>query len=58
LLLGAEHAEPDNMHTPAAVIQAPTQRAESAFGVPLPRKTMPVRSSSQSLEYADNYAGE
>jgi len=27
---GAEHAEPDNMHTLAAVIEAPTQRAESA----------------------------
>jgi hypothetical protein len=28
---GAEHAEPDNMHTLAAVIEAPTQRAESAI---------------------------
>jgi hypothetical protein len=28
---GAEHAEPDNMHTLAAVIEAPTRRAESAI---------------------------
>jgi hypothetical protein len=28
---GAEHAEPDNMHTLAAVIEAPTQRAYSAI---------------------------
>jgi hypothetical protein len=28
---GAEPAEPDNMHTLAAVIEAPTQRAESAI---------------------------
>jgi hypothetical protein len=28
---GAEHAEPGNMHTLAAVIEAPTRRAESAI---------------------------
>jgi hypothetical protein len=28
---GAEHAEPDNMYTLAAVIEAPTRRAESAI---------------------------
>jgi hypothetical protein len=30
--LGAEHTELDNMHTLAAVIEAPAQRAESALG--------------------------
>jgi hypothetical protein len=28
---GAEHAEPDNMHTLAAVIEPPNQHAESAI---------------------------
>jgi hypothetical protein len=33
-LLSAAHAEPDNMRAPTAQIEPPTQRAESAIGVP------------------------
>jgi hypothetical protein len=35
---GAEHAEPDNMHTLAAVIEAPTRRAYSALGAISPAR--------------------
>ena len=34
------HAEPDNLRTLTAVIETPTDRAESAIGVPRTRTTM------------------